>query len=141
MGKLITAINENIPLDKDTEFTIECNPKTANLKKFKCLKSLGVNRLSIGVQSLDDEVLKTLGRCHNTLEFLECYSSAKIAGFENINFDLMFAVPNQTQEIFETTLKDAIKLNPTHISAYGLQLEENTHFYKNKDTYGFPTDE
>ena len=141
LEKLIVAINESFSLDKNTEFTIECNPKTASLKKFRLLKSLGVNRLSIGVQSLNDKILKTLGRCHNTKDFLECFAAAKIAGFENINFDLMFAVPNQKQKTFEKTVRDAIKLAPAHISAYGLQLEENTYFYENKDTYNFPSDE
>ncbi|MBQ2897642.1 MAG: oxygen-independent coproporphyrinogen III oxidase [Clostridia bacterium] len=141
LEKLILTINENFDLAEKTEFTIECNPKTASLKSFKLLKSLGVNRLSIGVQSLDDKILKTLGRSHNVKDFLECYAAAKIAGFENINFDLMFAVPNQTQKSLEKTVKTAVKFEPTHISAYGLQLEENTYFYENKDTLSFPSDE
>lgn len=141
LEKLITSIKSNFDLDKDTEFTIECNPKTASLKTFRLLKSLGVNRLSIGMQSLDDKILKTLGRCHNVRDFLECYAAAKIAGFENINFDLMFAVPNQSQKRFEQTVQSAVKLYPEHIAAYGLQLEENTYFYEHQSDYKFPSDE
>ncbi len=140
LEKIITAIKDNINILPDTEFTVECNPKTANLKKFKVLKDLGVNRLSLGVQSLDDKILKTLGRCHNLKDFMECYAAARIAGFENISFDLMFAVPNQTEKIWEKTLSDAVKFEPKHISAYGLQLEENTYFYENQEKYNFPDD-
>jgi len=141
LEKIITAIKENITLLPDTEFTTECNPKTADLKKFRLLKDLGVNRLSLGVQSMDDKILKTLGRCHNLKDFMECYAAAKIAGFENINFDLMFAVPHQTEKIWQKTLEDAVKFQPKHISAYSLQLEENTYFYENKEKYSFPDDD
>lgn len=141
LERLIVAIKSNFDLEKSTEFTIECNPKTASLKTFRLLKSIGVNRLSIGMQSLDDKILKTLGRCHNVKDFLECYAAAKIAGFENINFDLMFAVPNQSQKRFEQTVQSAVKLSPEHISAYGLQLEENTYFYDHQNDYKFPSDE
>lgn len=141
LEKIITAIKENITLLPDTEFTTECNPKTANLRKFRLLKDLGVNRLSLGVQSMDDKILKTLGRCHNLKDFMECYASARVAGFENINFDLMFAVPDQTEKIWHKTLKDAIKFEPDHISAYGLQLEEGTYFYENQGSYKFPDDD
>lgn len=141
LEKVILALKKAINLDLDTEFTIECNPKTANLKKFRLLKDLGVNRLSLGVQSLCDATLKTLGRAHNVKDFLECYAAAKIAGFENINFDLMFAVPNQSRKNWEKTVEYAVKFEPAHISAYGLQLEENTYFYDHQNQYLFPSDE
>ncbi len=141
LEKIISALKESVAFAPDTEFTIECNPKTANLKKFRLLKELGVNRLSLGVQSLCDATLKTLGRVHNVKDFLECYAAAKIAGFENINFDLMFAIPNQSQKNWEKTVKTAIKFEPAHISAYGLQLEENTYFYEHQNQYLFPSDE
>ena len=137
LEKIITAIKENIIIAPDNEFTIECNPKTANLGKFRVLRDLGVNRVSLGVQSMDDEILKILGRVHNLKDFIECFASACIAGFENINFDLMFAVPNQTEKIWQTTLETAVKLEPKHISAYGLQLEEGTYFYENQQNYKF----
>ena len=141
LEKIITAIKENIIIAPDNEFTIECNPKTANLGTFRILRDLGVNRVSLGVQSMDDEILKILGRVHNLKDFIECFASARIAGFENINFDLMFAVPNQTEKIWQTTLETAVKLEPKHISAYGLQLEEGTYFYENQENYKFPDDE
>jgi len=141
LEKIILSLKQNISLADDTEFTIECNPKTASLKTFRLLKSLGVNRLSLGVQSLCDATLKILGRSHNVKDFLECYSAARIAGFENINFDLMFAVPNQSQKNWEKTVETAIKFEPAHISAYGLQLEENTYFYEHQNSYLFPSDE
>ena len=141
LEKIITAIKENIIIAPDNEFTIECNPKTANLGTFRILRDLGVNRVSLGVQSMDDEILKILGRVHNLKDFIECFASARIAGFENINFDLMFAVPNQTEKIWQTTLETAVKLEPKHISAYGLQLEEGTYFYENQQNYKFPDDE
>lgn len=141
LEKIISAIKESINLMPDTEFTVECNPKTANLRKLKHLFNLGVNRLSLGVQSLDDKILKTLGRAHDLKDFIECFASARIAGFENISFDLMFALPDQTEKIWQTTLENAIKFEPKHISAYGLQLEEGTLFYENQANYKFPDDE
>ena len=141
LEKIISAIKESINLMPDTEFTVECNPKTANLKKLKTLFNLGVNRLSLGVQSLDDKILKTLGRAHDLKDFIECFAAARIAGFENISFDLMFALPDQTEKIWQTTLENAIKFEPKHISAYGLQLEEGTLFYENQENYNFPDED
>jgi oxygen-independent coproporphyrinogen-3 oxidase len=141
LEKIISAIKASINLMPDTEFTVECNPKTANLRKLKHLFDLGVNRLSLGVQSLDDKILKTLGRAHDLKDFIECFAAARIAGFENISFDLMFALPDQTEKIWQTTLENAIKFEPKHISAYGLQLEEGTLFYENQANYKFPDDE
>ena len=141
LEKIISAIKESINLMPDTEFTVECNPKTANLKKLKTLFDLGVNRLSLGVQSLDDKILKTLGRAHDLKDFIECFAAARIAGFENISFDLMFALPDQTEKIWQTTLENAIKFEPKHISAYGLQLEEGTLFYENQENYNFPDED
>ena len=141
LEKIITAIKENINILPENEFTVECNPKTASLKKFRLLKELGVNRLSLGVQSMDDKILSTLGRAHNLKDFMECYAAARIAGFENISFDLMFAVPNQTEKIWQKTLEIAVKFEPKHISAYSLQLEEGTEFYANQENYKFPDDD
>ena len=141
LEKIILAIKENIDIASDNEFTVECNPKTASLGKFRLLRELGVNRLSLGVQSMDDKILKTLGRCHNLKDFIESYASARIAGFENISFDLMFALPGQTEKIWQKTLEDAVKFAPRHISAYGLQLEEGTYFYDNQENYNFPDDD
>lgn len=141
MHRIITAIRAVFYLTEDAEISLECNPKTANFGKLKNYKKLGFNRISIGVQSLDDEILLKIGRAHNSKDFLECYTSAKLAGFGNINFDLMFALPDQTFESFKNTCDTLIKLNPEHISCYSLILEENTPLFNEKDFYEFADDE
>ena len=113
-----------------SEFTVECNPGTLTKEMLSCLKQLGVNRLSIGLQSADDAELKLLGRIHSYEEFLESFRLARAAGFDNINIDLMQALPGQTVQSFRDTLQKVIDLQPEHISAYSLIIEENTHFYE-----------
>lgn len=137
MQRIITAIRANFYFDKDAEISLECNPRTANFGKLKNYRKLGFNRISIGVQSLDDDILRKIGRVHNSKDFLECYSAVKLAGFENINYDLMFALPDQTFESFKNTCDTLIKLKPEHISCYSLILEENTPLFKEKDFYNF----
>ena len=104
---------------KDIEITIEVNPGTVTLEKLKTYKKAGINRLSIGLQSTEDRLLKEIGRIHSYSEFLDTYKTAEAVGFNNINVDLMIALPNQT-------IKDIIKLNPNHISVYSLIIEEGT---------------
>ncbi len=115
---------------KKIEFTVECNPGTLTEELLSCLKRLGVNRLSIGLQSADDTELKLLGRIHSYEEFLESFRLARAAGFDNINVDLMQALPGQTVQSFGNTLQKVIALQPEHISAYSLIIEENTRFYE-----------
>ena len=112
------------------EFTVECNPGTLTEELLSGLKRMGVNRLSIGLQSADDEELKLLGRIHNYEAFLESFRLARAAGFGNINVDLMQALPEQTVQSFCNTLQKVIALQPEHISAYSLMIEENTKFYE-----------
>ena len=116
-----------------TEFTAECNPGTLTRSKLKVLKQIGVNRLSIGCQSFNDDELKTLGRIHSSKEILESIENARAEGFDNINLDLIFALPGQTLDSWKKTLNAAISLDPEHISAYDLQIEAGTPFY---DRYG-----
>lgn len=111
------------------EITIEANPKTFDEESLGGYLDAGVNRLSIGCQSLDDKVLKALGRVHTRAEFLEAFQAARRAGFSNINVDLMFAVPGQNMDIWKESLSQVIALKPEHISAYSLQIEEGTPFY------------
>ena len=139
--KIINRIKTCFYIDDDTEFTIECNPKTVNLGDFKEYKELGVNRISLGVQSMQDSELELIGRSHSLNDFLECVISAKLAGFENISFDLMFSLPSQTLKSLENTITDAIKLQPKHISAYSLQLEEGTYLFENREQFDFPDEE
>ncbi len=129
--RLIEAIRETFFIDRrEVEFTVECNPGTLTKELLSCLKRLGVNRLSIGLQSADNEDLKLLGRIHSYEEFLESFRLARAAGFDNINIDLMQALPGQTVQSFGDTLQKVIALQPEHISAYSLIIEENTRFYE-----------
>ncbi len=108
------------------ETTVEANPGTVNKEYLRELKELGVNRLSIGAQSFNDKHLKTLGRIHDSKQIYQAVEDAKSAGFENINLDLIFAIPNQTVDEWEDDLKKAVALDPTHLSTYNLQIEEGT---------------
>lgn len=108
------------------EYSVESNPGTIDFYKLKILKDAGVNRLSIGAQSFNDDELRSLGRVHDCEEIYESYEAAIRAGFSNINIDLMFALPGQTLDDWTGTLKKAVKLRPKHISAYNLQIEEGT---------------
>lgn len=118
----------NIAKDK-AEITIEVNPGTVDYDKLKRYRAAGINRISIGLQSADNEELKLLGRIHTYEKFVETYTEARRAGFNNINIDLMSAIPYQTVNSFMETLKKVVKLNPEHISAYSLIIEEGTPFY------------
>lgn len=111
------------------EITFEANPESLTLSKIRLLKSLGVNRLSLGLQSTFDKHLKTLGRAHNFETFLRAYTQAK-KYFDNINVDLIAGLPNQTLAEFEQSVNLLISLKPQHISVYGLQVEEGTPLYK-----------
>jgi len=112
------------------EITIECNPATADFEKLKNFRSMGINRISIGLQTADEEQLKCLGRIHNYTDFLDTYHNARKAGFENINIDLMQALPKQSFESCMETLEKVIALKPEHISAYSLIVEQETPFYE-----------
>ncbi len=127
--KLIDKIKSNFLLTDDCEFTVECNPKTADYDYFCALNSAGVNRLSIGVQSFIDDELKLLGRAHSADEAKESIQMAKKAGFLNYNLDLMFGLPDQSISNFKESIQTALALEPAHISCYSLILEEGTKMY------------
>ena len=112
------------------EFTFECNPATLSLDKARLLRSFGVNRISMGVQSFDERILDKLGRIHSVAQALASYDILRQAGFDNVNLDLMFALPGQTMEDWEKTLRQAIVLQPEHISTYCLTIEKDTAFWK-----------
>ncbi|MDO5555521.1 MAG: radical SAM family heme chaperone HemW [Clostridia bacterium] len=128
--QIIGVINKKFNIDKDVEFTIEINPGTVDEQKLKTYYKLGINRLSIGLQSTDDEILNTIGRIHTYKQFLETYKLARKIGFKNINIDLMLGLPNQTIEILKQSVREVIKLEPEHISVYSLILEEGTKLEK-----------
>lgn len=114
----------------EIEITIEVNPGTVNLEKLKLYKEAGINRISIGLQSANDRLLKEIGRIHTYQEFLNTYNMARKVGFKNMNVDLMLGLPNQTIEDLKETIEKVTKLNPEHISVYSLILEEDTKMEK-----------
>ncbi|MBO5302839.1 MAG: oxygen-independent coproporphyrinogen III oxidase [Lachnospiraceae bacterium] len=127
--EFMQEIRRHFSVKKDAEITIECNPGTLTKEKLEIYKSCGINRLSIGLQSADDEELKVLGRIHTYSQFVENFKQARACGFENINIDLMHGLPGQTVEKFQKTLEQIVALNPEHISAYSLIIEEGTPFF------------
>ncbi|MGL5313457.1 MAG: radical SAM family heme chaperone HemW [Peptostreptococcaceae bacterium] len=136
---LFNSIKENFKINKDAEITIECNPGTLTLEKLKAMKDSGVNRLSIGLQAVQDYHLKAIGRIHTYKEFEKNYKEALDVGFKNINIDLMYALPNQKSEEWKETLEKIVSLNPSHISAYSLILEEGTKLYDMYERNEFET--
>lgn len=126
---LFQNIKNNFRIKDSAEITMECNPGTLTLNKLKTMKACGVNRLSIGLQAVQNNHLEYIGRVHTYEEFEKNYYQAKEVGFENINIDLMYALPNQSKEDWMESLEKVVKLNPTHISAYSLILEENTELF------------
>ena len=127
---LFEKIKENFNIKSDAEITMECNPGTLTIDKLKTMKKVGINRLSIGLQAVQNHHLKYIGRIHTFEEFEKNYYDAKNVGFTNINIDLMYALPNQSKEDWIESLEKVVKLNPTHISAYSLILEEDTELFK-----------
>lgn len=127
----------------DMETSMEMNPGTASKEKCRALYQMGINRLSIGLQSTNDKELNTLGRIHSYEDFINTYTWCREAGFQNINVDLMAALPYQTVESYTTGLRKIIRLAPEHISAYSLILEEGTPFYQkyNSGCYPLPDEE
>ncbi len=128
--KLLTLVRERYKVLPEAEVTIEVNPGTVDFYKLTCYRSVGINRLSIGLQSANDRELKRLGRIHTFAQFQDTYSQAIKAGFDNINVDLMSALPEQSLADYEKTLQTVLGLNPqpSHISAYSLIVEEGTAF-------------
>jgi len=117
-------------IDKNAEITIEANPGTIDSKKIKLLIESGINRLSLGAQSFNDLFLKKLGRIHNTRDTIDSYYLAREIGFNNINIDIMFALPEQTTEDLQNTLKKAVSLKPDHLSLYNLTINPGTEYYE-----------
>lgn len=126
----LDAIYRNFQVCADAEITVECNPGTLSLEKLFIYKSAGVNRISIGLQSAENTELKELGRIHTYEDFLCSYDLIRKAGFCNVNVDLMSALPGQTLQSYEQTLRRVLALRPEHISAYSLIIEEGTPFYE-----------
>ena len=132
LGDILREIRNRFKMKEDAEITIEVNPGTANIGKLQAYREMGINRLSIGLQSPEDRELKILGRIHNYGQFLETYQEARTVGFDNNNIDLMSAIPDQTYEGWVKNLRTVAELEPEHISAYSLIVEEGTPFAARK---------
>ena len=126
LEEVLSALGQSFRGTNDVEITIEANPGTVDSDYLAGLLNLGVNRLSLGVQGLDDGLLCLLGRIHTAAEAVESYNLARQAGFANINLDLIYGVPHQTLEQWQSTLREALDLRPDHLSLYALTLEEHT---------------
>lgn len=142
LESLLKTINL-LDFKDEFEFTIECNPGTLNEEKLALMKNYNVNRISMGLQTTNDNILKEIGRIHSFEEFKKNYNQARKAGFENINVDLMFGLPNQSMKDWKVSLEDIMSLEPDHISAYSLIIEEGTCFYNlyNNDKLNIPNEE
>ncbi len=128
IARVLREVERRIAFDADIEITLEANPGTADAKNFREYRAAGVNRLSIGVQSFDDAALKRLGRIHGGDEAVRAFDTARGAGFDNLNLDLMFALPQQSAEAAAADVRKALALAPEHLSYYQLTLEPNTEF-------------
>ena len=128
--RIVRAVKKNFSLVKNAEFTIECNPATADYSTFTRLHRMGVNRLSFGLQSAHENELKALSRCHTRKDFARSYKMAREARFDNINVDLMFGIPYQTGTSLAHSIKYVAGMRPEHISLYDLKIEPNTPFGK-----------
>lgn len=140
-GRILERVRDRFAVVEDAEITIECNPGTVTAEKLANYITHGINRLSIGLQSTEDEELKRIGRIHDYDTFLETYRRAREAGFGNINIDLMAGLPGQSIESYRKTLERVVSLAPEHISAYSLILEEGTPLYVNRKSYTFPDED
>ena len=127
---LIKQLHARLRFSPTIEITLEANPGTVEQEKFKAFREIGINRLSLGIQSFQDDKLERLGRIHNGTEAMAAINVAKQAGFQNFNLDLMFGLPEQTLEQALSDLKTAISYQPTHLSWYQLTIEPHTHFFQ-----------
>lgn len=138
---LFEKLNHDFAIKKDCEITVEANPDSLTTEKLTAFSRAGVNRLSIGLQSTDDEELRRIGRLHDYQTFCRAYENARQTGFRNINIDLMASLPGQTFDSYRKTLERVLQLRPEHISAYSLMLEEGTWLYEHRKELLFPTED
>lgn len=130
MTDIFRALRDTFAIEADAEITIEANPGTVDAEKIRAWKQAGINRVSIGLQTVNDKELKLLGRIHTFQQFLDTYQLVREHGFGNVNIDLISAIPGQTLASWRLTLQTVAELEPEHISAYSLILEEGTPFYE-----------
>ena len=127
---ILSAVFDEFDVSADAEVSMECNPATLTEEKLGVYRAAGINRLSLGVQSMDDGLLQLMGRAHSRQDVVETVELARKAGFDNLNLDLMFGIPGQSRKMWEETVRTVFALNPEHLSFYSLELAEGTPFYR-----------
>lgn len=140
-SRILDTVRRHFKLEEDAEITAECNPVAGDAEKLRAMRAAGINRLSIGLQSANENELALLGRPHGYAEFLDTFRAARAVGFENISVDLMLGIPLQTRESLEKTLSAVVALSPEHISAYGLRIEKHTPFWGMRDKLPLPDED
>ena len=141
IGRILETVDRRFGIDSNAEITIETNPKSVDQSKLRDIRASGVNRLSIGMQSVHDNELKALGRIHSFADFKTTLSDARDAGFENISADLMCGIPLQTRESFVCSVETLASLDPEHISCYALTVEDGTNFDRRRDSLVLPDED
>ena len=141
IATLLTTIRRNFDVDTNAEITLECNPDSVSDKFLGRMRAEGFNRVSLGIQCDDDEILKKLGRPHTYAQAQAAYHRIRKAGFRNISVDLMYGLPGQTLRAWQDTLEHVLTLNPEHISCYGLKIEEGTPFHQYQDVLNLADDD
>ena len=139
--KIVSCIDKSFSLSDGFEFSMELNPGTLSCEKMRSFAEMGLNRVSIGLQSIHKNELKKLGRIHNYDEFARAYATVFDVGIENINVDLMYGIPEQTKKSFSETVDKILTLSPKHLSLYGLILEEGTAFWNIQDRLNLPSED
>ena len=141
LAVLLTAIRRSFDVANDAEITFEANPDSVSDKLLRRLRAEGFNRVSLGIQCDDDAILQKIGRPHNYAQAVSAVDRIRKAGFRNLSLDLMYGLPGQTLEGWESTLRRVLSLNPEHVSCYGLKVEERTPLYQYKDLCNLPDDD
>ena len=141
LATILTAIRKNFDVASDAEITFEANPDSVTDQLLRRLKAEGFNRASLGVQCDDDKILSALGRPHNYEQAVNAYHRIRKAGFRNVSVDLIYGLPGQSLQAWQDTLENVLKLNPEHISCYGLKVEEGTPLYAYRDHANLPDDD
>ncbi len=141
MAVILTTIRRNFDVDINAEITFECNPDSVTDRLLHRLRAEGFNRVSLGIQSDDDEMLKKLGRPHTYAQAVTAYQRIRKAGFRNVSIDLMYGLPGQDLQDWQETLDNVLRLLPEHVSCYALKIEEGTPFCALKDALNLPDDE
>ena len=141
MATIMAAIRRSFDVTSDAEITFEANPDSVSDKLLRRLRGEGFNRVSLGIQTDDDEILQKIGRPHNYAQAVTAFERIRRAGYRNVSIDLMYGLPGQTLDGWEKTLRRVLTLNPEHVSCYGLKVEERTPLYQYKDVCNLPDDD